>query len=141
MIENSRARGRLTILLATALALWAPQAALPQANTATLHGTVTDPSGAAIAEANVTLTNDGTRAVVTQKSGAGGEFVFAFVPPGTYSLRIEAAGFKTLTAAGISLSAGQQARPSCSTRSRGPGTRAGGPLPAPGLAPRCSRRP
>jgi len=110
MIENFRAMGRLTILLATGLVLWNPQAALPQANTATLHGTVTDPSGAAIPDANVTLTNEGTRAVVTQKSGTGGEFVFAFVPPGAYTLRIEAAGFKTLTAAGITLSAGQQAR-------------------------------
>lgn len=110
MFEKSRAMGRLTILLAAVLALWNPQSALSQANTATLQGTVTDPSGAAVADANVLLTNEGTRAVVTQKSGTGGEFVFAFVPPGTYTLRVEAPGFKALTAAGIALSAGQRAR-------------------------------
>ncbi len=99
-----------SLVLAAALTLLNPGAALPQANTATLHGTVTDPSEAAIADASVTLTNEGTRAVAVQKSGSGGEFVFAFVPPGAYTLRIEAAGFKALTVAGINLSAAQQAR-------------------------------
>jgi outer membrane receptor protein involved in Fe transport len=47
---------------------------------------------------------------MVQTSGSGGEFAFAFVPPGVYTLRIELAGFKTLTVAGIILSAGQQAR-------------------------------
>ena len=47
---------------------------------------------------------------MVQTSGSGGEFVFAFVPPGVYTLRIEAAGFKALTVAGIILSAGQQTR-------------------------------
>ncbi len=97
-------------LFCAALAVLTPRAGLPQANTATFHGTVTDPSGALISGASVTLTNESTRAAMQQTSGSEGEFVFAFVPPGVYTLRIEASGFKTLTVAGISLSAGQQAR-------------------------------
>ena len=76
----------------------------------TVEGTVTDPSEAVLSGANVTLTNELTRAVITQTSGSAGEFVFAFVPPGGYTLRIELSGFKALTVAGITLSAGQQAR-------------------------------
>lgn len=96
--------------LGLVLVLLIPQTVFSQANTATFHGTVTDPSEALIAGANVVLTNQGTGATTTQKSGDGGEFVFPFVPPGAYSLRIEATGFKALAAAGINLSAGQQLR-------------------------------
>ena len=101
MIIDIRPTGRLTLFLAAALVLLNPRVALPQANTATLHGTVTDPSGAVISSARITLTNEGTRAATTQEAGSGGEYVFPFVPPASYSLRIEAAGFKTLTVAGL----------------------------------------
>src|SRR5215510_11917032 len=104
---------RLTVLPAIcclAIALVSPKAGFSQANTATFHGTVTDASEAVLSGANVTLTNERTRAVLTQTSGNTGEFVFAFVPPGVYTLRIEVSGFKALTVAGITLSAGQQAR-------------------------------
>jgi outer membrane receptor protein involved in Fe transport len=110
MIGVSRARWFRVPMLAAGLLSLAPNAAFSQANTATLHGSVTDPSGAVVANAKVTLTNEGTRAVMTQESGSGGEYVFPFVPPASYTLRIEAAGFKALTIANIVLSAGQQAR-------------------------------
>ena len=77
---------------------------------AEVTGTVTDPTEAVLSGANVTLTNERTRAVITQTSGSAGEFVFAFVPPGVYTLHIERSGFKALTVAGITMSAGQQAR-------------------------------
>ena len=97
-------------LLAGSLMFLLPNVGFSQANTATLHGSVTDPSGAVVSGAKVTLTNENTRAVITQESGSGGEYVFPFVPPASYALRVEAAGFKTLTVANIVLSAGQQAR-------------------------------
>ena len=57
-------------------------------------GTVTDPDGAALAKANVTVAHEGTlasRSVVTSSEGA---FRFALLPPGTYSITIEATGFQ-----------------------------------------------
>src|SRR5688572_27283849 len=110
MIKEFRATGCLTLFLAGGLVLLNPRVALPQANTATLHGAVTDPSGAVISSAKVTLTNESTRASMTQAAGSGGEYVFPFVPPASYTLQIEAPGFKTLTVAAINLSAGQQTR-------------------------------
>ncbi len=89
--------------------LWAPEIAWSQANTATFHGTVTDPTGAVASGATVNLINENTGATIGTTSGSSGEFVFTFVPVGVYTLRIELAGFKTYTSTGISLSAGQRA--------------------------------
>ncbi|MGH8247973.1 MAG: carboxypeptidase regulatory-like domain-containing protein, partial [Gammaproteobacteria bacterium] len=100
--------GLVTVLCAVVI-LFTPRAGLSQANSATFHGTVTDPSGAVVSGATVTLTNENTRAAMVKKTASSGDFVFTFVPVGVYALRIEASGFKTYTSAGISLSAGQQA--------------------------------
>ena len=56
-------------------------------------GTVLDSSGAIIAGASVQITNDGTNITQTQKSAADGSYRFLFVPPGTYSLTVDAPGF------------------------------------------------
>jgi len=62
---------------------------------ATLRGTVKDPTGAIIRDANVTLTNQRTKDERKVKTNDDGAFVFAAVTPGDYSLKVEAAGFKT----------------------------------------------
>ena len=62
---------------------------------ATLRGTVKDPQGAIIRDAQVTLTNTSTKAERKVKTNDDGAFVFAAVTPGDYSLSVEAAGFKT----------------------------------------------
>ncbi len=84
--------------------------AAAQVTTATFYGTVTDPSGAVVAEAVVTLTNEGTQATQRQTTNPDGEFSFNFVPVGTYSLRIQATGFKVSVGKGIRLSAGESVR-------------------------------
>ncbi len=53
-----------------------------------------DPSGAAIANAKVTLTDVGTGLVRTQQTGSGGEFTFVALGIGAYSLTVEASGFR-----------------------------------------------
>jgi hypothetical protein len=60
-------------------------------------GNVTDSSGAIIAGANVTLTNKGTNAVATTKTGSAGSYVFPNLDPGQYSIKIYSQGFKTFT--------------------------------------------
>src|ERR1035441_5818044 len=62
----------------------------------TLTGKLTDPSGAAVANATVTATNIDNGQTRTSTTGADGGYQFITVPPGTYRVKFEAAGFKTL---------------------------------------------
>ncbi len=63
--------------------------------TATLRGTVEDASGAVLQDAQVTLTNTGTKARQTLATDERGGFNFAGLWPGTYDLKVELSGFKT----------------------------------------------
>jgi Carboxypeptidase regulatory-like domain len=63
--------------------------------TGALTGTVTDPSGAVISGAAVTVTNIGTGQSRTTTTDANGSYKFSLLPPGNYSARFAAAGFKT----------------------------------------------
>ena len=68
--------------------------ALAQGTTSRLTGTVTDSSGAAIAGATVTLTNEGTTTSLTTETSDDGLYNFDLIPAGTYTVTIEKAGFK-----------------------------------------------
>ena len=91
-------------------ALFAAGAAFGQVTTATLYGTVTDPTGAVIPGARFTLTNNGTGASQTKTADAAGEVGFTFLSVGTYNIRIEASGFKVYQARELQLSAAQNVR-------------------------------
>jgi hypothetical protein len=78
-------------LLVSLLAV-APTAA--QTGTSSVRGTVVDAQGAAVAGASVTLIDPATNQTRTQVSGEDGNFAFDLVPPGTYRVEAEAAGFK-----------------------------------------------
>jgi hypothetical protein len=56
-------------------------------------GTITDPSGAVVPNATVTLTNVGTQVSQTTTTNANGIYRFSLVPPGSYSLTVTATGF------------------------------------------------
>ncbi|HYO80910.1 MAG TPA: carboxypeptidase regulatory-like domain-containing protein, partial [Bryobacteraceae bacterium] len=83
-----------------------------QANTATVYGTVTDSSGAVVPSAKVTLTREDTGQTSAKVTEESGDFGFTFVPVGVYTLRIDAAGFKSYVSKGIALTPGQQIRQS-----------------------------
>jgi len=61
---------------------------------ASIQGTVTDPTGAVIPGANLTLTDADTNSVVTATSNASGIFNFNALAPDHYNLTAEAKGFK-----------------------------------------------
>ena len=61
---------------------------------ATLSGTVTDPTSAAVAGAKVTITQNGTGFTRSTETNAVGLFNFASIPPGSYDLTVERQGFK-----------------------------------------------
>ncbi|MFL6414210.1 MAG: TonB-dependent receptor domain-containing protein [Bryobacteraceae bacterium] len=81
-----------------------------QVTTATFYGTITDPSGASVSGANVRLTNQSTGVEILKTTGEGGDFAFNFLQIGTYQLKIEHTGFKTIQSKAIELSAGQNVR-------------------------------
>ena len=56
-------------------------------------GAITDPTGAAVTGAQITLTNEGTAVIQQTKSSSSGSYRFSLVPPGSYTLSIEAPGF------------------------------------------------
>ena len=68
-----------------------------QNTTGTFLGTVTDPSGAAVPKANVTITNKGTNDTRSAVSSATGEYQVLNLQPGEYRLDVEAGGFKHYT--------------------------------------------
>jgi hypothetical protein len=65
-----------------------------QSTYGSIAGAVTDSSGAAVTDANVTLTNLGTQEKRTQSSGADGLFTFVNLFPGQYRIDVEKPGFK-----------------------------------------------
>ena len=64
-------------------------------NTGTVVGNVTDPSGAVVSGANVTLSNTSTKTARTQPTNQAGRYIFVDVDPGTYDLTISKQGFST----------------------------------------------
>jgi hypothetical protein len=67
-----------------------------QTATTSLHGTVTDPKGAVLQGAPVTLNNAETGYLRTTKTSNDGVYQFLQVPPATYTLTVVAPGFGTL---------------------------------------------
>jgi hypothetical protein len=65
-----------------------------QAVTGSVLGTVTDASSAVVANAKVSLTNVGTGIVRNEQTNASGNYTFADIPEGNYSVSVEATGFK-----------------------------------------------
>jgi hypothetical protein len=66
---------------------------LAQTNTSTLSGTVTDPTGASLAQATVTISNEATGSKTTRQTSDKGEFSFEQVQPGIYQVQVVATGF------------------------------------------------
>ncbi len=103
---------RCAVILGCALAglvlLLGTPAAYGQATiNAALSGSVLDGSGAAIPEAMVTLSDSSKGFTRTQTTQPDGIYSFTLIPAGTYTLRVEKEGFKTLVKGGITLIVGQ----------------------------------
>ncbi len=62
-----------------------------------ITGTVTDPTGAVVANADVTAVNTATNAKTERSTTSSGYYVLSPLDPGTYSVTVAAKGFKTLT--------------------------------------------
>jgi hypothetical protein len=76
-----------------------------QVVTSSIVGTVVDPTGAAVPNAKVTLTNVATNEVRTATTGSSGIFRFPELLAGTYSVTVTASGFKTYTTTNVEVTA------------------------------------
>jgi len=74
--------------------------------TGTLSATVADSAGAVVPNAKVTMKNEASGDVRTTVSNGSGYFTITAVPPGTYTVTIEAPGFKLWQQAGVTFSEG-----------------------------------
>src|SRR3954469_24502355 len=89
------------------LALACLVSAAAQVTTGNAAGTVTDPQGASVPGASVTLTDKSTGQSQTQQTSDAGEFRFSNLQPGDYTITIKGQNFKTLTLNEVRVSLGQ----------------------------------
>ena len=87
----------LSLLLVSNLSLWS------QSGTTSIHGTVTDASGAIITNAKVTLTDPDSGFQRSVMTGAAGDYQFVQLTPGSYNLTVEMAGFRAYKETSIQL--------------------------------------
>jgi Carboxypeptidase regulatory-like domain/TonB dependent receptor-like, beta-barrel len=95
----------LPLVLASALL---PAAVQAQLYTGSVTGVVTDPSGAAVPSAKVTLVDQNKGYAYTATTDPGtGRYLLRSIPPGTYKITVEAASFQSLVQTGITLDVNQ----------------------------------
>jgi len=92
-------------VLAISLALYSASA-FAQTQLATVFGTVTDPTGAIIAGAEVTVSSINTGLKRVAPTDTNGQYHVAGLPPGIYSIRAEKEKFQTQVLEGVALSLG-----------------------------------
>jgi len=97
---------RLQFCLAVFALLAFTCGAFAQVQNGQLTGTVTDPTGAAIANAKVTVTNQATNLSVSTTTNASGNYTVRELPIGQYKLTVEASGFKTVSNTDVPINAG-----------------------------------
>ena len=89
------------ILILLSVPVFGNRAALAQLDTGGITGTVTDPAGAVVPGAKITLTNNGTAVSTVTNSTATGTYSLNAIRPGTYTLQAEAPGFQRFADKGV----------------------------------------
>jgi hypothetical protein len=97
---------RLRCCFVVACTLLLIMGAAAQIQNGQITGTVTDPSGAAVPNAKVTVANQATNLSVTSNTGPTGVYNAKELPVGSYKITVEAPGFKTFTDSNVKLDVG-----------------------------------
>src|SRR6266581_3654176 len=106
-----RRQEQLALFLALGSLLFISSAtASAQVTTADLVGTIKDTSGGVVPGVTVTLTNEATGVSRSVTTGDDGSYVFTSLPPGSYTLSAEAAGFRKVERTGVQLQVNQRAQ-------------------------------
>src|SRR5689334_16705754 len=93
----------LNVVTSSFVALVLTMPGLGQESRATLIGTITDSTGAAVAGATLRLRNTETGVESNAEASQVGQYHFLYVNPGSYRLTVEMQGFRTLVREGIAL--------------------------------------
>ena len=99
---------RSVLLRTTLVLLTLAGAAFAQRDLATILGTVTDTSGAVIAGAQVTVTNQDTGAAYALESNEEGVYIRPALQPGNYTVEVETTGFKKAVQQNVRLTSGDR---------------------------------
>src|SRR5579863_3707917 len=99
----------ITLWAFAVIALLVAIPAAAQLTTADILGTVTDAAGAVVPNAKVTVVNTATSVARTAQSNGSGEYVFNLLPPGQYTVTVEAPSFRK-SVTNVTLVAGDRAR-------------------------------
>lgn len=108
LLSMTSCKGRCVLLLLCAVLSAAAQ------ETASISGNVADPSGAAVGDAGMTLTNSESGAKRKTQTDGSGRYAFAQLPAGIYELEAEKSGFKTAIRRGMGIAVNQAAAVSLS---------------------------
>ncbi len=103
----SNKRSLLVIALLLCICALVPSALFSQsASTGTVAGTVTDPSGAAVAAATVTLTDKATNTPRTASTNENGRYILVDIPAGSYDVSVSKEGFRISRLSGQTVNVG-----------------------------------
>jgi Carboxypeptidase regulatory-like domain len=94
------------VAIAVTLSLASP-GSVAQTSSATISGHVVDQTQGIVTNAQVRLVNEQTGVVVTTSVLANGDFLFLDVQPGTFTVVVQAPGFKELRKTNLTMSASQ----------------------------------
>jgi hypothetical protein len=96
----------LAAIFVAAMVLLGGRVNAQEAGTGNIQGTITDPAGAVIPNASVTLTEASTQVKHNTQSDTSGVYVFSNMVPSTYSVSVAAPGFESYTSTGNVLEVG-----------------------------------
>ena len=96
----------LCFCVATVLCL-ASQASAQSTTDGAIGGTITDPSGATVPRASITMRNVATGATATGSTDDGGRYQIIHLQPGVYSIEISASGFAVFKATNVTVEVGR----------------------------------
>src|ERR1035437_434839 len=99
--------GKWLLLPVVLIALLVSPSVFAQETTAGLQGTVKDPSGASVANANVEVSGPSLIGTRKMKTGDAGEYRVTALPPGNYTMTVTVPGFRTFKQSGIDLTVGR----------------------------------
>jgi hypothetical protein len=104
----STLKGISGALFATLIIACAATIGLAQEFRGSITGRIVDNSGAAVANANVTVTNAATNVSSSTTTNESGDYTALYLPPGSYTVTVEASGFKKSTRQNVELRVGDK---------------------------------